>query len=162
MRENESYIKDFISSLKQETYKMGVYHSIITSGYDKDAFKKMYMKEEPTIVLGLNNIFECRTHEQVRLSTHNNSNYFIIKKRRSLFKQNKVEILKKVTRPDLKIILKKYGSVTKIGDYYMFIKSPGKDRIIIYDSVSYSKAFDYRFDLDFNFQEFEIYDLYIF
>jgi hypothetical protein len=141
---------------------MGVYHSIITSGYDKDAFKKMYGKEEPAIVLGLNNIHSCISHDQLRLATHNNSNYFIIKKRRGLFKQNKVQILKGITRPDLKIILKKYGDVVKIGNYYMFVKRPGEDRIIIYDSVSNTKTFDYRFDLDFNFQEFEKYDLYIF
>ena len=112
-------------------------------------------KDYPLLVLGLDEVKFVPSDLNLGEEKH----YYILSKNGSIFKQS-TSVYKDVYGRELKLILRNYGRVVKVNDYYVFSQKLGC-RMLIYDSKNNKKIFDHREHVIFHLSPSMSFNIYI-
>lgn len=136
---------------------MGSGYSLLYDGRKMGSFS-LNKKDLPVTIVGENQIIHKYTYDEDLEASDRYFNWFVIKKSSGFNK--KVKVYTSLKELSLKCTLKKYGSVTRINDYYIFSAAKGQN-LIIYNDFINMKVFDFRSDNIFKFYLGDLHDIYV-
>lgn len=114
-------------------------------------------------IIGLEQIYKVNDSDMLFKITSKRTDY-ILASTEEFLNNNKTKrnlvIKENINGKNLKYLLKNYGSVGRVNDYYFF--GPGIDyKIFIYDAATNTKVFDFNIGVLFKFNLFTLYNIYI-
>jgi hypothetical protein len=136
---------------------MGLGYSVI---YEKARNELPVIDEHyfPILMLCRTNIIKFNNYTEFMNSIYiQEPDYIILSKTR----KRKIEILEGLEGKSFKYELKRFGSVSKINNYYVYNKSY-MHKIMIYDLRTNERVFDYRSDGLLKFDMKGRYSIYVF